>query len=204
MKKKILAAVLACALCVGIGVGGTLAWLTATAPAVTNTFTVGDIDISLTETTGTSYKFVPGDTIAKDPTVTVEADSEACYLFIHVTDANNTITDAANHNKIIDWAVASGWTAVDGHDGYWYRMVSASTSDQSFAVLTDGISTDNKVGSVKVSTEVTKEMVDTINTVATQPTITVTAAAIQQDNVTDLADAWSKLPETFTGVTSGT
>ena len=114
------------------------------------------------------------------------------------------ITDTANHNKIIDWAVASGWTAVTGHDGYWYRMVSASTSDQSFAVLTDGISTDNKVGSVTVSTEVTKEMVDTINTVATQPTITVTAAAIQQDNVTDLADAWSKLPETFTGVTSGT
>lgn len=198
-KRRILALVLACVLCVCIGIGGTLAWLTANTDPVVNTFTVGDINISLAETTGTNYHFVPGDKIAKDPKVTVTANSEACYLFIHVTDANNTITDANNNNKIINWAVATGWTAVDGHNGYWCREVAASNTDTTFAVLTDGITTDDKDGSVTVSTEVTKAMVGGLTT--SKPTITVTAAAVQKDNVSE-TDAWAKLPTSFTNPTT--
>ena len=41
-------------------VGGTLAWLKASTDPVTNTFTVGDINIDLTETTGNNYKIIPG------------------------------------------------------------------------------------------------------------------------------------------------
>ena len=48
-------------------VGGTLAWLTDSTQEVKNTFTTSDIDITLAETTGTSYKMVPGFTITKDP-----------------------------------------------------------------------------------------------------------------------------------------
>ncbi len=199
-KRRILALVLACVLCVCIGIGGTLAWLTATTTPVVNTFTVGDINITLAETTGPNYNFVPGDKIAKDPKVTVTANSEACYLFIHVTDANNTIADANNNNKIINWAVATGWTAVDGHNGYWCREVSASATDSTFAVLTDGIADDGKDGSVTVSTEVTKEMVAGLTT--NKPTITVTAAAVQKDNVADVAAAWDKLPTSFTTPTT--
>ena len=51
MKKKTLALVLALTLLVAGVVGGTLAWLTDQTAEVKNTFTVGDINIGLTETT---------------------------------------------------------------------------------------------------------------------------------------------------------
>ena len=47
---KLIAAVLAIVLVVGGVVGGTVAWLIATPDPVVNTFTYGDIDITLTET----------------------------------------------------------------------------------------------------------------------------------------------------------
>ena len=50
MNKKIIATVGACALCLGLGVAGTLAWLTDTTGEVKNTFTTSDINITLTET----------------------------------------------------------------------------------------------------------------------------------------------------------
>lgn len=188
--------ILAVVLIVGISVGGTLAWLTAQSETVTNTFTVGDINITLAETTGPSYKFVPGDTLAKDPKVTVTAGSEDCYLFVRITENNNTVLNSTTGEKVINWAVASGWTPVADHDGYWCREVSSAETAQTFAVLTDGIADDGKDGSVSVSTLVTKDMVDTLN--KNRPQIVVTAAAVQKDNVTDVADAFSKLPTAFT------
>ncbi|MEI3142371.1 MAG: TasA family protein [Oscillospiraceae bacterium] len=104
MKKKTLALVLALTLLVAGVVGGTLAWLTDQTAEVKNTFTVGDINIGLTETT-TDYKMVPGNTIAKDPTVTVKANSEACWLFVKVTESENLDT-------FITYAIAEGWTAL--------------------------------------------------------------------------------------------
>lgn len=47
--KKMVAVLLAVALLIGCGIGGTLAWLMDTTPAVTNTFTVGNVDITLVE-----------------------------------------------------------------------------------------------------------------------------------------------------------
>ena len=89
MKKKTLALVLALTLLVAGVVGGTLAWLTDQTAEVKNTFTVGDINIGLTETT-TDYKMVPGNTIAKDPTVTVKTGSDASYVRMKVTFNNAT------------------------------------------------------------------------------------------------------------------
>ena len=89
MKKKTLALVLALTLLVAGVVGSTLAWLTDQTAEVKNTFTVGDINIGLTETT-TDYKMVPGNTIAKDPTVTVEEGSDLSYVRMKVTFNNAT------------------------------------------------------------------------------------------------------------------
>ena len=47
--KKVFAMLLALALVVGCGIGGTIAWLMDTTDAVTNTFTVGDVDIEVDE-----------------------------------------------------------------------------------------------------------------------------------------------------------
>ena len=53
-------------LLVGASVLGTVAYLTATTAARENTFTYGDIGLTLDESTGASYKIVPGVDIDKD------------------------------------------------------------------------------------------------------------------------------------------
>ena len=75
---KTFVAMLALVLVIGCAVGGTVAWLTAQTGPVVNTFTYGNINITLSETTGEDYKIIPGVDIEKDPTVTVKKDSEAC------------------------------------------------------------------------------------------------------------------------------
>ena len=158
-------------------VGGrcTLAWLTDQTAEVKNTFTVGDINIGLTETT-TDYKMVPGNTIAKDPTVTVKANSEACWLFVKVTKSENLDT-------FITYAIAEGWTALPGVDGVYYREVPASAADQTFSVLADN--------AVTVNSDVTKEMLTAKD--FANPTLTFKAYAVQKDNVASASDAWAKV-----------
>ena len=175
MKKKTLALVLALTLLVAGVVGGTLAWLTDQTAEVKNTFTVGDINIGLTETT-TDYKMVPGNTIAKDPTVTVKANSEACWLFVKVTESTDL-------KDFITYAIAEGWTALPGVDGVYYREVPASAADQTFSVLAGD--------AVTVKSDVTKTMLETAKTDA--PTLTFKAYAIQKDHFTTADAAWAEV-----------
>ena len=175
MKKKTLALVLALTLLVAGVVGGTLAWLTDQTAEVKNTFTVGDINIGLTETT-TDYKMVPGNTIAKDPTVTVKANSEACWLFVKVTESTDL-------KDFITYAIAEGWTALSGVDGVYYREVPASAADQTFSVLAGD--------AVAVKSDVTRTMLETAKTDA--PTLTFKAYAIQKDHFATADAAWAEV-----------
>ncbi len=175
MKKKTLALVLALTLLVAGVVGGTLAWLTDQTAEVKNTFTVGDINIGLTETT-TDYKMVPGNTIAKDPTVTVKANSEACWLFVKVTESTDL-------KDFITYAIAEGWTALPGVDGVYYREVPASAADQTFSVLAGD--------AVTVKSDVTRTMLETAKTDA--PTLTFKAYAIQKDHFATADAAWAEV-----------
>ena len=77
-KKRVIAVLIAVVLIVGAVAGSTLAWFTDYTDPVVNTFTVGDVDIDLDESTGSEYKMIPGFEIMKDPYVTVRADSEKC------------------------------------------------------------------------------------------------------------------------------
>ena len=118
-RKKLLALMMAFALMVGCTVGGTLAWLIAKTEPVVNTFTVGNIDIVLQEhvvdpVTGKidetkgftakgneGVKLMPGREIDKDPTVTVRAGSERCYvrmymIFDYTIESDNIRTDKLN------------------------------------------------------------------------------------------------------------
>lgn len=175
MKKNTLALVLALTLLVAGIVGGTLAWLTDQTAEVKNTFTVGDINIGLTETTA-DYKMVPGNTIAKDPTVTVKANSEACWLFVKVTESTDL-------KDFITYAIAEGWTALPGVDGVYYREVPASAADQTFSVLAGD--------AVTVKSDVTRTMLETAKTDA--PTLTFKAYAIQKDHFATADAAWAEV-----------
>lgn len=178
MKKKAWLSALAVVLVLCCAVGGTLAWLTQKTDAVVNTFTVGDINITLTETER-EYKMVPGNTIDKDPTVTVQAGSEACWLFMKVEKS-------ANFDTFMTCAMATGWTALAGQEGVYYRQVDAvaAAAGASFAVLAGN--------QVTVKDTVTKTMLNAL-TPATYPTLTFTAYAVQMDNVADAAAAWAEV-----------
>lgn len=85
MKKKLVTGALIAAFGAVAITGGTLAYFTDTEEA-TNTFAVGNVDITLTEPewSENSAKLIPGREIAKNPTITVEEDSERAYTFMKV------------------------------------------------------------------------------------------------------------------------
>lgn len=96
-KSKALLLTLCAVLLIAASVLGTMAYLTST-DTVTNTFTIGKVEITLDETDVTnpngprvkanSYKLMPGTTYTKDPTVTVKAGSEESYVRMKVTFNN--------------------------------------------------------------------------------------------------------------------
>lgn len=101
-KSKALLLTLCAVLLVAASVLGTMAYLTST-DTVTNTFTVGKVEIKLDEAKvnadgipvegaarvqANSYKLMPGTTYTKDPTVTVKAGSEESYVRMKVTFNN--------------------------------------------------------------------------------------------------------------------
>lgn len=122
--KKFLLTLGTLVIAVGCGIGGTLAWLSDSTKTVTNTFTVGDIDIELTETGASgdgevlennSYKILPGTTQSKDPKVSVKEGSESCWLFVEITEKNNYVKNGESFTdkKFIEWAgnlADDGWT----------------------------------------------------------------------------------------------
>jgi len=181
---KTFVAMLALVLVIGCAVGGTVAWLVSSTNAVVNTFTYGDINITLGETTGSDYTIIPGVNIDKNPKVTVKKDSEACWLFVKVEEEG---TFVANR---VTYSIADGWTKGDGKDiptNVYYRAVDAVEKDTDFAVLKD-----NKI---YVSEELTK---DDIKSITTQPKLTFTAYAVQKDGIADAATAWAKATPTTT------
>lgn len=176
-------ALLALVLVIGCVAGGTIAWLISTPDPVVNTFTYGDINIELKETTGENYKIIPGVNIEKDPKVTVKANSEACWLFVKVEEEGTFVA-----NKVT-YSVADGWTKGDGTKipaNVYYRSVDAVTANTDFYVLKD-----NKV---YVSEDLTKDDIKDL----TGPTLTFTAYAVQKDGINDAATAWGKVPQTTT------
>lgn len=187
-KLAVMLASLALVLCTVIG--GTLAWLvTETAPVV-NTFTYGDINITLQETdtnkdgdndpNTNTYPMVPGNTITKDPKVTFMANSEDAWLFVK-------LQKSANFDDFMTYEMADGWTKLDNVDGVYYREVSKAAQDAEFTVI--------KGDTVTVKGEVTKEMLNALDSGANKnyPKLTVTAYAVQRDNnIATATDAWAK------------
>ena len=191
--------VLALVLVVAVAsVGGTIAWLTVSTAPVTNTFTVGDINITLTETMNTDTdddgkldkweaKLIPGSEYAKDPKVTVKGGSEACWLFVKIdepTSLQGILTYTLNTDE---WTKGEG--TGEGKNGVpenvYYRAEAATNADVSYELLQG-----NKV---TVSENVTKLLIDEWSKTNTSATMTFTAYAVQKDNVADAATAWAKL-----------
>ncbi len=192
MKKKTIALLLALALILGVGAGGTLAWLLDKTEKVENVFTTSDVTIDLKENTGNEYQMIPGYTIKKDPEVTVKAKSEKCYLYVKVEKSENFDT-------YMTYAMADGWTQLKTDaaepadiENVFYRIVEKSDTDQPFAVIKDD--------TINVKDTVTKELMAEAK--GAEPTLTITAYASQFNSSNNEqftpAQAWKNVNSTAT------
>ena len=117
-KKTILAAVV---LLLVFVVGGAIAYFTDT-DTKTNTFTIGNVDITLTEpnwsTTDSNSNNVPdaaenlmpGQSVAKDPTINNVSTKNPAYVFAKVEVPCTTVTSPATPEEMFTYTVNTGWT----------------------------------------------------------------------------------------------
>lgn len=197
MNKKIIAVIMAAVLVFGVAVGATIAYLTSSTATVTNTFTVGDIAITLTEseinTEGTGlvtpdnqvttqnnkYKVVPGSNITfKNPRVTFTKDSEPCWLFVKIEE------NADWASAGMSYEIADVWTELEANSGIYYielANATETTEDTAYFILKD-----NTIIVPATLTNTQLEKAKTAN-------LTFTAYAIQHENLEDADAAWTAL-----------
>lgn len=171
LKKKIVASLIVLGSLLTFFVGTTLAYFVSAAKPLVNTFTVGQIQLELTETTGTDYALVPGTTVDKDPKITVKSGSEACWLFVQLKKANGV-------DDYVSYQMSDGWTALG--DGVYYRSVAKTQEDAAYTVLKDN--------QITIKDTITEEKMSLITSM---PKLTVYAYAVQSDNVATAAEAWT-------------
>ena len=179
-KAKLLTTLAAVALIGAIGVGSTFAYLSSKTETVVNTFTVGNVVITLDEKDtdnstpnaerdqANAYTdMIPGTSYEKDPTVHVAANSENCYVFVKVTglDANANALEIKNFNSNL--VKADGIT--DKKDGiYRYNAVVTKSKNVQDIVVFNGFTLKSDVvGGTKITN------------------ITVEACAVQAGNLTE-------------------
>jgi predicted ribosomally synthesized peptide with SipW-like signal peptide len=191
-KKILMALVLVgCAILLVAGsIAGTVAYLTSV-KEVTNTFTVGNVSITLDESDMTAadpttaprvqentYHLLPGQKYTKDPIVHVAENSEECYLFVKVVNPIASV-EKADTPKIADQIEANGWTVYA--DGVYVRTVAKSA-----------IQTDIKLfDTVAISEAVTKEQLEALD----GKNIVITAYAVQTAGFADVNAAWAAVKD---------
>ena len=206
--KKTLTVLLALVLVIAMSVAGTMAYLTSE-DSVTNTFTVGKVQIKLDEAKANpdgslvanadrvkanSYKLIPGHTYNKDPMVTVLKDSESSYIKMTVTFTKAAELDAifspngADMTSIFVGYDDTNWIAKDVTKDaekntrtyeFWYKEAVAAPDAD--------VALDALFDKIVVPGTITNDQLKTIEGM----TITVNAYAIQADGFTDAADAWT-------------
>ena len=145
--KKALAILLCAALLVGGTIAGTVAYLTAKTGPVTNTFTAGNVAITLDELdvdnstadkdrdTANAYHLIPGETYVKDPTVHVAANSENSWIFVKVENGLKNYEAATN--TIEAQILAKGWKVLDAtnHPGVYYQEYAKQATEKNLVVF---------------------------------------------------------------------
>lgn len=213
MKRKLIIALALC-LALALGIGGTMAYLTASSKDVVNTFTIGKVGLDLFETKldkegnkqhvqDKDYTIVPGETVDKDPTVVVTEGSEPCWVFVKVTEDLGDLKDAVTAAKIdfFSYSLTNTWqklTGVDGVENVYFCTVEGNKIGTEIPVL-NGDNDKLPNGVVTLSDGITQEMSDILanKTNAKAPTLTFKAAAVQKANVADEKAAYNSLPDAF-------
>ena len=179
-KKKLTAGVAALILCITGVTYGTLAYFT-DKDTRANVITIGHVTGTLTETdehmrddntTGKDYTNVkPGDVLDKDPTVTLDKESEDAYVRVSINYEGLTMEQVSDIENSLD--ISAGWTKSE--DGYYYYNEILSNK-------TGAINSSKVFSKVTIPTEWGNEIAGiTFN-------INVMAEFIQSDNFTPVTD----------------
>ena len=182
-KKTIIAAVV---LMLVLLVGGLIAYFTDTED-VKNTFTIGKVDITLTEPNwneNNAKDLMPGTTVAKDPTVTVAADSADAYVFVKVeVPCVGTGTD---RRELFTYTLESGWSPLSEAE----KTCAENAVATHVYAHSDAMSANDTAklfSTVKLDEDLTQEEADGL--VAEMP---INAYAIQKENVAGATyDVWN-------------
>lgn len=193
--RKIMLALFSAMLLVCVTIGATVAYLTDT-KTVTNTFTVGNVAITLDEKdtdnstsgaerdTANKYHILPGQKYEKDPIVHVTANSEDSYIFVKVENGiaayeAATETTEGGYKTIAEQIAANGWTALDGVTNVYYKPYTKSSAVVDMPVFAEfkiAGNADGINGWANISETTTK--------------VVVTAYAVQFAGFSTAKDAW--------------
>lgn len=134
-KRKILMLAMSLCMVAILAVGGTLAYFTDT-DSKTNTFTIGNVDITLNEDFDeNNAKLMPGIDINKDVTITLEEGSEEAWVWYtyaipSAVDAPDGVEDSINNFVHVNHAGAN-WLGYQNNDKYWAEgQTTATPEDQ--------------------------------------------------------------------------
>ncbi len=200
---------------------GTLAYLTSQA-TVTNTFTVGQVKLTLDEAkvnsdgtpvnpaervTSNSYHLIPGMSYTKDPTVTIQKGSEEAYVRMLVTIDHYSELTAIFGSSFLPQNYVTGWDSTTWvctditHDTagnsatYEFRYYDiASDKDTAKPTDTDDLVLDALFDEITIPSAITGEQLATINDLK----ITIVAHAIQATGFTDADTAWTAFDDQAT------
>lgn len=210
----------AAVLLVSLSVGATLAYLT-DSKSVTNTFTVGNVKIKLDEavlneydpdtnaytattdgarTTTNSYHMVPGVKMDKDPTVTVLANSEDCYVRAFVTITYNEAADTVIPDNFMNtgdedwvqgykkdvWVVNADGYSVTKADGKVTRTYELRYHEKVLNATSDNALTDIFT-SIKLPDDLSNNDMQALDDLK----IEIVAHAIQAQGFADADAAWA-------------
>ena len=175
---------------------GTVAYLTVQ-DTVTNTFSVGQVNITLNEgsagkrsmrarSTGApvdenDHILMPGHTYTKDYTIHVDAVSEDSYIFVKVENGIASYEAASSaeeggYRTIADQITANGWTALESAADVYYREYAKSSAGSDFAVFDTFKIADNAN--------------DAESWGSCDAQVAVTAYAVQKDGFDTASAAW--------------
>lgn len=182
-KTKVLLLSLCAVLLVVSTVFATMAFLTSK-DQVTNTFTVGNVKITLDEAKvdlygesegesrvkANTYKLIPGHSYTKDPTVHVASGSEDCWLFVKL---ENGLKDIIADTTVEAQMTAKGWACIDTSNNIWAYCDFASANDN--VVVFESFKLENNANVASYE----------------NATITVIAYAIQKDGFETANAAWN-------------
>ena len=192
-RNKALLLTLCAVLLVTASVLGTMAYLTST-DEVQNTFTVGQVQITLDEKDtdhstpdadrdkANAYHLLPGNEYKKDPTVHVNAVSEDSWIFVKVENGiaafeAATSTEENGYKSISDQITANGWTALGGVANVYYKPYTKSATGSDLIVFSNF------------------KIADTANDVhgwaTLNATVNITAYAVQKDGLDTASAAWT-------------